>query len=85
MKEAKMQSGKENVRDKAEVTPRDDPNPVGQDSAKNEYGAIGEGGLSRWGSEFGSRQSHTEGAGFILQQNEDVSEEEEEEEDIRPS
>ena len=72
-----MQDEKENVRDTTDVTPSDDPNPVGQDSAKNEYGEIGS------GSEAGSRQSHTEGAGFILQQDDGAIEEEDE--DIRPS
>ena len=86
-----MQGEKEDVREttegsgqQREVTPHDDPNPnpVGQDSARNEYGEIGE-DASRSELEFGGRQSHTEGAGFILRQDKGASEEEDE--DIRPS
>ena len=71
-----MQGEKENVRDTTEgsgeqpaITPREEQNPIGQDSAKNEYGEIGEPvrpgagaaparSMGMHGSEFGQFGDH---------------------------
>jgi hypothetical protein len=61
-----MQGENEQVRDTTEgsgeqpaTTPRDEPNPVGQDSPESEYGEIGGGA---------GNHPNVEGEGFILQQ-----------------
>lgn len=90
-----MQDEKENVRDATEgsgrqqdLSPRYEANPIGQDSARNEYGEIGDefgdaDQPAEDADEIGDRQSHTEGEGFILRDDNGVSDEEGE--DIRPS
>jgi hypothetical protein len=67
-----------------EGAPLDEPNPVGQDSARNEYGEIGEsaGEVDQPASDGDDQQSHIKGAGFILQPDSSVSEEDEQ---SRPS
>jgi hypothetical protein len=80
-----MEGEKEKVRDGTDAsgeqpaaTPREEQNPVGQDSAKNEYGEIG-GEVDQPASYGGAgRQSDTEGEGFILQRDRGVPEEEDE-------
>jgi hypothetical protein len=69
-----MEGEKEQVRDTTEgsgeqpaIAPRDEPNPVGQDSPGNEYGEIG-GEVDQPGSYGGGNEPDIQGEGFILQQ-----------------
>jgi len=87
-----MQGEKEKIHDATEDSGQqqetisgEDANPVGQDSARNEYGEIGNesGEVAQPRGEERDRPSHTEGAGFILR--EDSGATDDEDQDIRPS
>ena len=86
-----MQGEKEKIHDATEDSGQqqetisgEEPNPVGQDSARNEYGEIGDesGEAAQPRDEESDRASHTEGAGFILREDSGANDEED---DIRPS
>ncbi len=88
-----MQGEKEKIHDPTEDSGQqqetisgEEPNPVGQDSAKNEYGEIGDESKDQPAGndgEVGDRRSPAEGTGFILRQDSGAGDDEDQ--DIRPS